>query len=236
MVNLAGVSSALSPGLLVGLTIENNGAVPSTAAKPTPSGAFPTSLAGITVTFNGVPAPLFALNGQQLNGAVPFAVVGQSTVQMCIASPALPASCTAVPAQPVTPAVLAVTNEDGSVNSPANPAPVGSIVTFYAIGFGVFARLLPDGTIVAAPLPALAAPVNVAFFTNMIVCITRLATLDVSIAAQVTYAGPAPDEVAGVYQINAVVPNGVNGTVVIGVGPPNASVGVNTTVSIATGP
>jgi len=57
------------------------------------------------------------------------------------------------------------------------------------------------------------------------------------VLASVTYAGPAPDEVAGVYQIDARVPPGVTGSVNVALGSagtPMASAQVN--VFLSSGP
>src|SRR5262249_12435868 len=140
MVDLAEArSSVASPGLLVALNIENDAAAEPVSADPDSAGRFPTSLGGVTIPFDGVAAPLFALTGQKVTAAVPFSVAGRSTVQMCLTSFSAPQSCTAIQVLPFVPAVLSVAgspvviNEDGTINSADHPAPPGSIVTFYMI-------------------------------------------------------------------------------------------------------
>jgi uncharacterized protein (TIGR03437 family) len=238
MADLAqGTHYSASPGLLVALTIENDVAVGSVAAQPDASGRFPTSLAGMTLTFDGVAAPLLGFNGQQqLSAAVPFSVAGKTTTQMCLTYPSAAESCTAVEVVPFEPAVFGVLNEDGTINSANHPAPPGSILSFYLIGLGPLTPAVADGTIVGTPLPQLATQVNVEFATGFPNEFGPFSAAPPPALAEVTYAGPAPFEVAGVYQINARVPMGVGGMVTIVVGPlaaPVASANVNVVLGTA---
>jgi len=238
MADLAqGTRNTASPGLLVAVTIENDAAVGSVTAQPDASGRFPTTLAGMTLTFDGVAAPLFAFNGQQqLSAAVPFSVAGKTTTQMCLTYPSAAESCTAVEVVPFEPAVFGVLNEDGTINSASHPAPPGSILSFYLIGLGPLSPAVPDGTIVGTPLPQLATQVNVEFATGFPNEFGPFSAAPPPALAELTYAGPAPFEIAGVYQINARVPMGVGGMVTIVVGPlaaPVASANVNVVLGSA---
>jgi uncharacterized protein (TIGR03437 family) len=173
-----------------------------------------TTLAGLTITFDGVPMPLFALNGTTLTGAIPFSVAGKSTSQMCLSG-----SCTAVDITPLVPSLFpAVINQDGTVNSENNPAAPGSIISFYLAGLGPLSPGVPDGTIVNPPLAQLTTQVVVEFATGFPNEEGPFTPAPPPAVAQVTYAGPAPFEVAGVYQINVLVPSGVldNGTITVG--------------------
>ena len=86
---------------------------------------------------------------------------------------------------------VAAANQDGSLNSQSNAAARGSVVTFYGTGAGQLSPAGIDGVLVGAPLPALTQPVSIRIGGK---------------PAQVLYAGPAPGEVSGVLQIDAVVP------------------------------
>jgi uncharacterized protein (TIGR03437 family) len=241
LVDLAeAVRSVASPGLLVAINIETDAAAEPLSANPDSAGRFPASLGGMAIAFDGVPAPLFALAGQRLTGAVPFSVAGRSTAQMCLISSSAPQGCTAIQVLPLSPAVWsvagapAVINQDGTLNSADHPAPPGSVVTFYMIGLGPLSPGVPDGTIVGPPLPALATQVQVQLFT-------RLGAP--TYPAEVTYAGPATFEVAGVYQVNARLPsqcsesNGCPGSVRILVGPLDAPVaGAVTSINVSKAP
>jgi uncharacterized protein (TIGR03437 family) len=201
-----------SPGLLVTLTVENDSNTAPATAQPNASGTYPTSLAGMTLTFDGVPAPLFAFDGVNLKAAVPFSVAGKSTTEMCLNQ-----SCTHISAAPFAPVIFpTVVNQDGSLNSSTNPAQTGSVVTFFLLGLGPLTPAVGDGTIITTPLPLLTAPVTVQFATGFPVGFIPTTP---PVTAQVTYAGPAPFEVAGVYQVNVIVPATALGQVIISLGP-----------------
>jgi uncharacterized protein (TIGR03437 family) len=121
-----------------------------------------TSLAGVSVSFNGKPAPLFYVSASQINVAVPvptptpdgspqppFTVMqvtmNGSTIQRqfpftasnlnLFADLSGNSSCANAQLSQNVAQPLA-TNADGSVNSCANPAKSGSTVSFYAHGAG----------------------------------------------------------------------------------------------------
>jgi uncharacterized protein (TIGR03437 family) len=91
----------------------------------------------------------------------------------------------------------AVMNEDGTLNSPSNPAPIGSIITFFETGEGQTTPSGVDGQL-ANNLNLLPAPIQ-----SVIVTIGDL-------PAVVNYAGAAPFEVAGLMQCNVQIPSGVS--------------------------
>jgi uncharacterized protein (TIGR03437 family) len=106
-----------------------------------------------------------------------------------------------VPVQAASPALFAldatgggpgaILNQDLSVNSETNPAAPGSVVVLYGTGGGLTTPSSVDGLLTAQPYPKPVLPVSV--------------TID-NLPAQVLYAGAAPGLVAGVLQINVVVP------------------------------
>ena len=85
-----------------------------------------------------------------------------------------------------------VLNQDGTINSPANPAAPGSTVIFYATGGGQTNPAGVDGSLEAAPYPSPLAPAS--------------ATIGGTKAA-VAYAGAAPGFIAGLLQVNVQVPS-----------------------------
>ncbi len=196
MADLAqGINSKVVPGLLVALTVESD---------PGP------------ITFDGAPMPMFA----KFNGAIPFSVAGKSTSQMCIAG-----DCTTVAVTSVAPSVFpTVENQDGSINSATNPAAPGSIVTFYALGLGPLSPTVNDGSIVSPPLPQLTNQVQVEFATGFENMSGPFTPAPPPFVAEVTYAGPAPFEIAGLYQINVRVPTvSITGMVTISIGTASAT-------------
>jgi uncharacterized protein (TIGR03437 family) len=92
----------------------------------------------------------------------------------------------------------AVVNQDGTINGPQNPAAIGSVVSLYVTGLGPLSPTPADGSVVGLPLPTLANKVSVLFHTSK----------DLStplVGGEVFYAGAAPLEVAGLYQINVLI-------------------------------
>src|SRR5581483_3038660 len=90
----------------------------------------------------------------------------------------------------------AAINQDGTLNTPQNPAPGGSIVSLFLTGLGPVSPGELDGAITPWPAPALGYSVQVWFFGPNIA----------SYVGDVLYAGPAPLAVGGLYQVNVRIP------------------------------
>jgi len=84
----------------------------------------------------------------------------------------------------------AAINQDGSVNSESNPAIPGSIVALYLTGLGVVGPPIQEGTI-ATSLALVQATVQASMYNSNV---------------ETLYVGPAPGLLAGVYQMNIIVP------------------------------
>jgi len=85
----------------------------------------------------------------------------------------------------------AALNEDGSYNTPSNPARPGSIVVLFATGAGKLDPVPEDGTVIRGRLPqTLPASAYVG-----------------SCQAEVLYSGSAPELIAGAIQVNIRVPD-----------------------------
>ena len=123
-----------------------------------------TSIAGVSITFNGTPAQLLYVSASQINvavpapplpstraGALPSAMVMQLTVNDVTIQRQFPYTVSNMnlfadlsPAQVSCPAALVIgnpiqpvaMNADGSANSCANPAKYGSTVSFFMHGVG----------------------------------------------------------------------------------------------------
>jgi uncharacterized protein (TIGR03437 family) len=186
---------------------------PATLAGPAlgANGLVVTSLGGTQVLFDGTAAPLYysvnANGAGQVAGFAPFELAGktETNVQVVyngVASPpvtvnvidAVPGLYTANSSGGGQGAIL---NHDLSVNGPGNPESPGNVIVLYGGGAGQTSPGGRDGGLagVGAPLATLTLPVKV-FIDNIA-------------ATNVTYAGPAPGLVEGVFQINVVIPAGV---------------------------
>ncbi len=149
------------------------------------------------VSFDGFPAPLLYAGDNQINAIVPYEVNAPVT-QMTVQFNGQSYGPIALPVAAAVPAIFpgAILNQDGTLNSISNPAPRGSIVTFYAEGAGAMSPPQADGAIAAAPnLPAPALSIAVAMR---------------GVTAAVQYAGAAPGYASGLLQVNAVVPASID--------------------------
>jgi uncharacterized protein (TIGR03437 family) len=192
----------ISPGELVSLFGDGLGPAAGTEPQVTLASGFPTQLAGVKVTFNGIAAPLLYAQDNQINAIVPWELSPYSQVQVCAAYNGGPPACTGASSAPTDPGVFMLDqnhavalNQNGTLNTASNPAKVGDVVSIFATGLGATNPLPADGSIVGLPLPADILPVTMAAFseTGTLIPIT------------VNYFGPVPYQVAGFSQINFTV-------------------------------
>jgi uncharacterized protein (TIGR03437 family) len=156
------------------------------------------------VYFDGIAAPLVYTSAKQASAIVPYEVAGKTTTQMQVEYLGAFSDPISVPVAAAVPGIFtgdfsgtgqgAVLNQDGKLNSAANPADRNSVVSLYATGEGQTTPAGLDGKIASAALPRPALPVTVTIG---------------GIPAEVTYAGGAQGLVAGGMQINARVPAAV---------------------------
>jgi len=203
----AGVVSAasfagggVSPGEIVAIFGQDMGPA-SVALGSFANGQLSTQAGGTQVTFGGVAAPIVYSLAGQVSAIVPYEVTGPVTqVQITYngqTSPALPVAV--VPAAPgifTLPggSQAAALNADLSVNGAGNPAAKGSVVVLFATGEGQTNPGGVDGRLATTVFPAPQLPVTVTIGGQ---------------TAQILYAGAAPYEVAGVLQINVMVPSNI---------------------------
>jgi len=104
----------------------------------------------------------------------------------------------------------AVVNQDATINSSSNPAPMGSTISIYGTGQGQVSPAVPDGTAAPGP-PNLASTVAVPT-TSAATCLNSQPSMCVAIGSigfgDVKYSGLAPGYI-GLWQINVVVPQGL---------------------------
>jgi uncharacterized protein (TIGR03437 family) len=160
----------------------------------------PTNFADVTVTFDGVPAPLFFVSSGQINLQVPFEVAGKATTQVVVnylGSSSAPVAVPVVSIQPALfifpiPTAAYTGNQDYTVNSASNAAPRGSYVTVYGTGVGLPGYPIQTGVG--------AAPSSASLNANGYTCTVG------GISTPVLYAGWTPTQVA-LAQFNVQIPN-----------------------------
>jgi uncharacterized protein (TIGR03437 family) len=162
-----------------------------------------------TVLFNGVAGPLLYATPAQVGAAAPYAVSGGSQ-QVVVQSAGAASAPVVVAVAPTAPGVFTAdrsgrgqavaTNQDGTQNGTVAPAAAGSVLSLYATGEGQTLPSGVDGKLAAPPLPQPVARVTVSIG---------------GVPAEVRYAGGATGLIAGVMQVNVVVPAGVSGTAAV---------------------
>jgi len=196
------VGTFISPGGLVsifGQQLADQPGQPNAAP-------FPTTLNGTQVLMGGTPLPLRYVGSGQINAQVPF-TLGINTQQQLIVRKgnalSVPQDVAVAAAQPAVytqdqsgtgPGVI-VDGNTGALVTPGTPTRVGDVVVIYCNGLGAVNPAVPSGTPapVGGPLSQTLNPLTVTIG---------------GVAAQVNFAGLAPGY-PDLYQVNAVVPSGV---------------------------
>jgi uncharacterized protein (TIGR03437 family) len=181
----SGTAGTVAPGEIV--TLRGYGIGPATAAMGS---------GGTQVTFGGVAAPVFSAQSQQVTVQVPWEIAGQTSTEVVVTYNGGVSASAPVVVATAAPGIFAVTDSDGTVNSPAHPAKAGDSITIYGTGGGVTNPLGITGGLwpLAASLPTLTAPVSVTIGGTK---------------AVVLYAGSAPTLESGYFQINLELPSGL---------------------------
>lgn len=203
IVNAAsGLRAALAPGELA--TVFGTGLGTATlGAAFDNTGKIATSAGGNQVLIGGAPAPVLYASPTQWNVQVPYEVDGAKTATVQVVVAGVSTKTWTLPVATTSPGIFttgpssigfqaAALNQDGSVNSSANSAARGSIVSIFLTGEGQTAPAGVTGGVSPNPAPLPKLPVTVAL-------------LDAP--ATVTYAGEAPTLISGVLQVNFFVPN-----------------------------
>jgi len=204
------VGGGVAPGEIV--TLFGSAMGPSTLVplRVTADAKLATALADTRILFNGVPGPLLYVSETQSSAIVPYAVTGQSSVDVQVEYKGVRSEAVTAPVLTSRPGIFsldgsgrgqgAILNEDGSINSPSNPARRGSVITLYATGGGEAAPGVEDGQILSGGLPRTSLPV-LAYFD--------LGNNEFQVPSkpgEVLYAGGVSGSVAGLLQVNVRVP------------------------------
>ncbi len=208
VVNSASLQSKpVAPGELV--TVFGSGLGPESGAGAAldAQGRVVTELAGTTVTFDGIPAPLLYVAVNQINAIVPFEVAGKSSTQIVATVNGAVSAARQLTVTDVAPGVfttdltgtgqIVVLNQDGTLNSAGHPAARGSVLTFWVTGMGLLSQSYPDGEVVQDGLGTVASQ----FAVNLVT--------PGQFPLEILYAGQAPAMAAGVVQVNGRIPAGV---------------------------
>jgi uncharacterized protein (TIGR03437 family) len=190
------------------VTLFGAGIGPSTLTLNTPqNGRFGTSLAGVTVSFNGTFAPIVYVSANQVAVQAPYEIDGSDSVYIAVGYNGKTSVGLSAPVAATAPGIFtadstgsgqaAAVNADGTLNGAAHPAPLGGIISLYVTGEGDLHPAVSDGQISGAS-PS---------FPNAGVTVTIGGQ-----PAATTYVGEAPFEIVGLLQINVQIPSNITPT------------------------
>jgi uncharacterized protein (TIGR03437 family) len=205
-------SGGVSPGEIVAVFGSNFSPVVSGTQLASAS-LVSNNVAGTFVLFDGVPAPLLATSSGQIAAVVPYSVSGktvvhvahvlESTLNVYTGAAIVSSPSVTIPVVASAPGIftanasgtgqISMANQNGTLNSATTPAPKGSTVTFYATGEGQTTPAgvtggVNSGTVLPKPVANVGVTIG-------------------GTTATVTYAGAAGGGVAGLLQVNVVVPS-----------------------------
>jgi uncharacterized protein (TIGR03437 family) len=196
-------SLPVSPGEAV--AIQGAALGPSVGVAATPAnGTFAKQLSGTTVSFDGVAAPILYTSATQVIAIVPYAVSG-TTTNVTVGYQSQISSSFAVSVTASSPGFFTYNSTGageaaginanfGTLNNAANPVKIGDYITLFATGEGQTTPAGVDGKLATIPLPS----------PNLGVS----ATID-GIPAVVQYKGGVFGAIAGLMQLNLLIPAGV---------------------------
>ncbi|MBZ5618225.1 MAG: hypothetical protein LAQ69_05725 [Acidobacteriia bacterium] len=164
---------------------------------------FPTTLAGVQVTFNGIAAPIYYATPGAISAIVPYGVT-TSIAQIQVINNNVPSNTVTAFTALTAPGIFtssqtglgagAVLHSDYSLVTAAHPALVGETVAVFLTGLGAVTPTIPDGSAGPISTYSLASNTITAFVGG--------------VKASVGYAGLAPG-LAGLYQVNLTIPTGL---------------------------
>ena len=193
----------LAPGEIIAVFGSGIGPAPASLALDS-DGKISTS-GGAQLLINGLPAPLIYASVGQLTAVVPYEAGTAGTATIQAVSNGIKSDIWELPLAPSAPGIFtldatgvgraAALNEGYTVNDPSNPVLRGTLVQIYATGEGELSPPGVTGGVTAdgdVKKPVLDISVNIG-----------------GVNAPVQFAGAAPELIAGVLAVNAIVPDTV---------------------------
>ena len=208
---VAAVTSAASyaqlfaPGQIVVVWGTGMGPAQAAGLQLDANGMVSTSVGGVRILFDGIPAPIVYVSATQCSAVVPYFGALNPTTHVQVEYQSVRSAPFQIAVAPTAPGLFtadksgsgqaAATNTDGvTPNSTSAPVSAGSVVTLWATGEGVTDPPGVDGRPAVDVLPR---PVGTV-------------SADIGgLPAAVQYAGAAPGAVAGLLQVNVQVPPNV---------------------------
>jgi uncharacterized protein (TIGR03437 family) len=191
----SGSVNGVAPGEDVSIYGTNLGPAAGVGGSFDVKTGFATGVGGVSVTFDGIAAPLLYVSAGQINAQAPFELAGRTSTNLVVSYNGAVSAAVTAPVVPVHPGIYPKPiNDDYSLNSASAPTQAGKYVTIYALGLGATSNQPGTGApSPGQPLASTDANVSVIFGTTVV---------------KPYFAGLSPGYV-GLYQINVQVPQGL---------------------------
>jgi uncharacterized protein (TIGR03437 family) len=199
--SFAPATNPIAPGEIIAIF----GSGMSSGTTNAQSLPLPTNLGNVTVTINGVNAPLFYVSPTQITAMVPYSISGANYATVSVSNNGTASNSVTMYVRKSSPGVFSLAQSgmgqaaaehgDYSVISSSNPAHTGETVTIYVGGLGAVNPAVQSGA---------AAPSNPPSSVTGGV----LVTFNGITANPPAFAGLTPTA-AGLYQINVAIPAGL---------------------------
>lgn len=195
-------TGAVAPGEFVVIFGANLG--PRDLAVP-PANTAPKTLGDISATFDGIPGPILYASSKQTAVQVPYGIAQGQTI-LTVNNGGVSTATTTLPSAATAPGLftanssgqgqISALNQNFSVNSASNPVARGDFIFLYGTGAGRTTPATVEGVVVGtSALPVADAEVKVNIGGQN---------------AVVQYSGETPGNLAGLLQINAIVPANIS--------------------------
>jgi uncharacterized protein (TIGR03437 family) len=165
------------------------------------NGRLATTVGNTRILFDDVPAPIVYTSQTVSSVIVPAEVAGKTFTVITVVRDGVASTFGTATVVDTLPGIYTVSsnglgnivafNQDGTLNSPSNPAAPDSVVVFYGTGGGLMDRTLPNGAVTGFDLARPLAPVSVRIGSD---------------TGKLEYAGSVPSLVHGGLQLNVRIP------------------------------
>jgi uncharacterized protein (TIGR03437 family) len=144
------VATTLAPGAI--FSLYGTALAPPGYSNEVTTTTWPRSMDAVSVTINGVAAPLYYVSSTQINGQIPFETAPGTATAMIAVNGSQPAQIT-FPVAAAQPDVLVqgggtqavAVNQTGAVNTTSTPAHGGDVEVVYLSGIGIPSPTVPTG-------------------------------------------------------------------------------------------
>jgi uncharacterized protein (TIGR03437 family) len=213
------ITASLAPGELI--VLKGTGLYSGSGYDVAPSGAFPTTLGGVSATIDGIACPIYYVGATQMAMVAPYELstnttglaniqvtsngVKSNVVQMYLTDAAPGAFTHDSDGIDLAAALHAAT---GGVISNSSPVQPGEYISLFLTGLGTVTPAVADGAVGPSSTLSIA---DVYTAGNLSVYFNDYVKGSVGNQGTIQFAGLAPG-LAGLYQINVQVPTGVLGS------------------------